>query len=315
MIGIARAPGTCGELVQGQINGTNFLITCPINLFSTVKVELNNSGIINAGKDMEKIRQAVINTLRYYDKPELGAQVSVATDIPRGKGMASSTADISATCAAVASALDCFLTPDELADLALGIEPTDGIMFPGITMFDHVGGKIRRILGHAPEIDIIIVDLGGTVDTLSFNANSELDLLNNQKEPKIKLSVDKIENAFATNNLSLLGEAATISAYSNQQILFKPQLNSLLEISKFYGGLGINAAHSGTVVGLLFARGNINFSEVISTLSTEGFVVWGITKLINGGVEVIKNAVGDIHWNQSDIFTVGISGQLRKSMG
>ena len=41
-----RAPGACGELVQGTINNINFLITCPINIFSYVTVELNKQDFI-----------------------------------------------------------------------------------------------------------------------------------------------------------------------------------------------------------------------------------------------------------------------------
>ena len=29
-----RAPGTCGEFLQGSINGQSFLVTCPIDRYS-----------------------------------------------------------------------------------------------------------------------------------------------------------------------------------------------------------------------------------------------------------------------------------------
>ena len=29
-----RAPGTCGEFLQGSINGQSFFVTCPINRYS-----------------------------------------------------------------------------------------------------------------------------------------------------------------------------------------------------------------------------------------------------------------------------------------
>lgn len=29
-----RAPGTCGEFLQGSIDGQSFLVTCPINRYS-----------------------------------------------------------------------------------------------------------------------------------------------------------------------------------------------------------------------------------------------------------------------------------------
>ena len=35
-----RTPGTCGELVQGTRAGVAFHVTCPIDLYSTVTVQL-----------------------------------------------------------------------------------------------------------------------------------------------------------------------------------------------------------------------------------------------------------------------------------
>jgi len=40
-IGLVRCPGTCGEWVQGARNGIPFLVDCPIDRFSEVRVSLN----------------------------------------------------------------------------------------------------------------------------------------------------------------------------------------------------------------------------------------------------------------------------------
>jgi len=34
-----KVPGSCGELLQGTKNGKPFLLTCPINQYSTVLIE------------------------------------------------------------------------------------------------------------------------------------------------------------------------------------------------------------------------------------------------------------------------------------
>ena len=31
-------PGSCGEIIQGHIQGKDLLISCPVNLFTTVRV-------------------------------------------------------------------------------------------------------------------------------------------------------------------------------------------------------------------------------------------------------------------------------------
>lgn len=322
MIGIARAPGTCGELVQGKVGGVNFLITCPIDIYSTVKVELNHSGALKAVECLSKAKQAVAGVLGYLNRPELGADIYVRSDIPKGKGMASSTADIAAVCAATAAALGTFLSPDEIARIALSIEPTDGIMFQGITLFDHVKGKLCRVLGSAPDMEVVIIDLGGTVDTLQFNSNREIDCLNLRKEQEVTNALETVINAYhAANNDSSqylcqkVGEASTMSAFANQHMLNKPGLEDLLSICKKFGGVGINVAHSGTVVGLLFSKGFPSYNEVSDTLAMSGFRVLGKNRVINGGVQVLKEGIGDTAWHQLDTFMGEISGKLKKNTG
>src|SRR5712692_8205418 len=39
-----RVPGTCGEFVQGMLDGRHFLVSCPIDLYSTVSVDLLAEG-------------------------------------------------------------------------------------------------------------------------------------------------------------------------------------------------------------------------------------------------------------------------------
>jgi uncharacterized protein involved in propanediol utilization len=39
-----RAPGACGELAQGVIEGIHFLVTCPVDFYSRVKVDLYSDG-------------------------------------------------------------------------------------------------------------------------------------------------------------------------------------------------------------------------------------------------------------------------------
>ena len=59
-------PGTCGELVQGVVDGTSFLVTCPVNLYSTVSVELyHGRRFVSGPASCPKTAQAVRRTLDY----------------------------------------------------------------------------------------------------------------------------------------------------------------------------------------------------------------------------------------------------------
>lgn len=244
-----KAPGSCGELVQGTINGVNFLITCPVDWYSEVTAV--------AGGSMDEVQPktaaAVRKTLAYLRSPA-AIGLTVTSDLPVGKGMASSSADISAACQAAALATAAAtLTCDEIADIALTIEPTDGIFYPEIIMFDHVEGQIRRRLGQPPPIHIAVFDAGGEVDTLVFNHREDLAALNKAKEPQIKQAVDLVARGLAIGDARLVGQGATLSAIANQQILYKPCLELMINAGNRCGAIGVCAAHSGTVLGVMFS--------------------------------------------------------------
>ena len=252
MKAIVRCPGSCGELVHGTAAGMNFLVTCPVTVYSQVSVELSTERKtdLQAG---DKTLQAVRRTLEYLGLPWQNVEVRIESDLPLGKGMASSSADISAACLATALAAGRRIDPQAICDIALGIEPTDGIFLPGITLIDHVSGKVRRPLGQPPAISLAIFDAGGEVDTIDFNQRSDLALLNLAKEPQVLDALQMVEEGLRTGDCALIGEGATLSALANQTILFKPALEGIIELSRSFGAIGVNAAHSGTVIGVMFA--------------------------------------------------------------
>ena len=247
-----RCPGSCGELVQGTVAGMNFLVTCPVTLYSQVSVDLS-AECETPWRIGDKTLEAVRRTLEYLELPWQQVGVRVESELPLGKGMASSSADISAACLATALASGRQIEPDKICDIALSIEPTDGIFLPGITLIDHVTGKVRRCLGDPPAITMAIFDVGGEVDTIDFNQRSDLALLNLAKEPQVLDALQMVEEGLRTGDCGLIGEGATLSALANQTILFKPALEGIIELSRSFGAIGVNAAHSGTVIGVMFA--------------------------------------------------------------
>jgi L-threonine kinase len=229
----------------------NFLVTCPITVYSQVSVNLaaaNDDSL----QVPEKTREAVRRTLNHLALPLQNIEIRVDSQLPLGKGMASSSADISAACLATALAAGREIDIDAICDIALEIEPTDGIFLPGITLIDHVSGSIRRALGHPPAIHIAIFDVGGEVDTIDFNHRSDLAELNRAKEPQVLKALQMVETGLLKGDCSLIGEGATLSALANQSILFKPSLEGIIELAVSFGAVGVNVAHSGTVIGVMF---------------------------------------------------------------
>lgn len=290
-----KAPGSCGELAQGTIDGKNFLITCPINLYSEVTVRSQEGVTVNLGN---KMIAAVEKTCQYLQISNT-FEIQLKSDLPVGKGMASSSADISAVCQGIALSAGRSLSPDEIASIALDIEPTDGIFYPGVMLFDHVKGQLRQCLGKAIPMDIVIFDVGGKIDTLDFNQRGDLNQLNFAKERQVREALDLIAEGLTKKEVALIGKGATLSALANQKILFKPHLEEILNIALAWGAAGVNIAHSGTVLGVLFPAGKVDyFSPCIQEITRHctGVQFFQVVRFISGGLMKQEGDCGE--WNQ-----------------
>lgn len=230
---------------------TYYLVTCPIDFYARVRVQIldDATGIV-APADCPKTRAAVAATLTYLARADRSVRVSVSNPMPRGKGLGSSSADVAAAIAATGLALGRTLTPAEIGRLALGVEPTDGVMFPGIALFDHREGRAMEELGPPPPVEIVALDFGGVVDTLEFNQTDRRALWQSL-QPQTDAALDLVRQGVQQGDPALLGQGATISARANQQVLFKPELDRVLEFAQAVGAVGVNVAHSGTFIGVL----------------------------------------------------------------
>jgi L-threonine kinase len=287
-----RAPGSCGELVQGTINACNFHITCPINRYSYVTVELvKGAKRTICHQNLPKTIEAADKTLDYFSVNDLKAIVDVESELLTGKGMASSTADITAAILATAVALDKEITPDEIANLALSIEPTDGVFRQGIVLFDHVNAKIYESLGEISGLNILMLDLGGRVDTLEFNSRTDLEELNRINEPLTKEALEMTRAGIKQHDLELIAKGATLSSQANQRILSKEYFDELLSLIDLEGVLGLNVAHSGRLIGIIYNDQQLEVNNLESKIKDE-IADLGMHRLevINGGLEIIDSS-------------------------
>ncbi len=246
---LVRSPGSCGEFIQGYAQGSSFMVTCPINRYAVASVDDKKE------KLPVKACRAVKKTLEYLGEKEFPFYVHLDSAIPKGKGLASSTADISAVAQAVALQLGRKLSAEEIAHIALSIEPSDATFFEGIVQFDYRQGKLIRPMGLCPAMDILIYDCGGEVDTMAFNSRADLILLQKENEREIQKALTLLERGIAQQSIEDIGTAATISAFCNQKILYKKQLDAFYQVGKEAGGHGVVCAHSGTVLGLIVESG------------------------------------------------------------
>lgn len=287
---VAECPGSCGEFIQGFINEKKMLVSYPVDIYSRVALEFKDS----ANKNLSpKVKEALKKTCEYLNiSPAYLEKVNceVVTKLPIGKGMASSTADIGAAVMAMGALFDYQMNTQEIASIALSIEPTDSVIFPAITLFDYISGEYSEELGSPPPIDVVVLEGHGIVDTLAFNQKDYKDIVWQNKEVLEKAFV-LLKEGIAEKDYVKLGEATLLSARANQSILPKLYLEDVVETAFALNAGGVNVAHSGTVLGVFFDS-HICDSEKLAAKFQEKhwkmhFKNVYLTKMVQGGARLI----------------------------
>ena len=100
-------------------------------------------------------------TLAHLQRSVFPYHVSLTSSIPRGKGMASSSADVAAVIQAVACACGTVLSEQEVGHLAARVDPVDGVFARGLSLIQYRSGNLIRSYAPVPPIRIAILDTGG----------------------------------------------------------------------------------------------------------------------------------------------------------
>lgn len=245
----ASCPGSCGELIQGWLGDSQKLVSYGINRFSRVTIRSEEVFETSKPKAEEALRQT-LTRLDVSSKEAGNLLLEIDSDLPVAKGMASSTADIAATCQAVAGFYGKQLSRDEIIDICLAIERTDSILFPTLTLFEQKNGSVRESSGWAPHFYVIVLEPEETLATEVFHS-VENDRLFYQQRERFAEVFRHYQQAVKDKSLQKLGEAAMQSAVLNQEILPKPYFAELQKLQQCHQWLGINVAHSGSVVGIM----------------------------------------------------------------
>lgn len=287
----AKCPASCGELLQGWIEGSEKLISYPINWFS--EVTLSDKLIVNKTGNT-KAWLAFQQTCEYFGVPENErprVSLQVKSTIPVAKGMASSTADIAATIGVTASWLQQKITETEIAKLCLRLEPTDSTIFRTLTLFDHLKGATIRSTEWLPKLGVVVLEPLTILETALFRQESHQNQLL-QNEANLARGFALFEQAIRQQKVDLLGVAATISAESNQAILPKPFFKEMLEVVEKLDLPGLNVSHSGTVVGLLYEQQKTDPLEILFELErryvTTFYSRYYFREWTTGGVQIIS---------------------------
>jgi L-threonine kinase len=239
-------PGSIGEIIQGRFGSTDVLLSCPINLYTTVRLfKISYPHLRNNYPKTHIFLKNILQKWGYSSYFTL-LDFEISSCIPVSKGFASSTADLCAMYGCLCNFFNRKWDEDELASECIRIEPTDSIVFRSMTLFDYKGGTIRRKLGEYMKFYILAFVGNKTVDTVAFN-NSSLN-----EQSLIDDLVAKVTQGVGRHQLKSILEASTESVMRNQHRIKYDILDDIIKLKEATGGLGIIGAHSGDILAVAY---------------------------------------------------------------
>ena len=281
----AACPGTCGELFQGTLDGVYCLVSCPIARYARIRVTARPGKGLSLPGEMSKTRRALEMFMESRSPAGRNLAVERLEALPEGKGYASSTADILSALACAASLAGISLTPEEASSIALSVEPTDSIAWPGLALLDHREGRIMTFLGAPPPLSVLLLDWGGTVDTEEFNRRDSRTVLS-ALAPLHREAFSLVLRGVEQGDPEALGRGASLSARASARLLEKPRLDECFALCSQLGGYGVCVAHSGTLYGILLPSGaEGREGEIFETAGRRLSAGWEgrVHSLVSGG--------------------------------
>lgn len=285
-VATGMAPGTCGEFVQGVLDGQDFLVNCPINLFAYAQAcETGEPGLhVQDRAGFSKVA-GIAEAFETRFGIRLHHEIDVLSDIPRGKGMASSTADLSAAIRCLCESADLPVSAATFAAILTGIEPSDCVHFHGIAHVNHLTGQLFELMPAPRALRVLVVDCGGEVDTVAFD-RARAHAVYARNESTVAQALALLKTGLRDHVPADIARGATLSATLSQQILPKPQFDDLLAMATRHGALGLNCAHSGTVLGVLYQPAGdtgVALAEAIGREFGRDLAIVGDFQIIEGG--------------------------------
>jgi L-threonine kinase len=286
------APATAGELIQGTIDHSDYLVNFPIDLFSTARVSLTAAfqGVRATHPTQYTKAVGAVSQLLDLAGKNYGLELGFLSSIPRGKGLASSTSEIAAALEAAANLLNYKLTAETSCLMNAKVEATDCVQATGVSLVHQLTGQILSSFPTPTGISVIIVDCGGSIATDEFD-REKFHYVAKQNQAAHKEARQRLIRGLTANCAPMIGMAATISASINQKVIYKEQFPELLALAHSEGGLGVNCAHSGTVLGLMYDPLQVSEDNLFSKMQRifGRANVFFPRRLISGGVHATSH--------------------------
>lgn len=245
----ATLPATVGEWIQGWIEGRESLVSLVVSWQGSVALRLGRG----SGFLPKKASRAWSDAKRRFPEIPEACVAEVCNPVPVSRGFATSTMDIAGVYAAGAASAGEELGAEELFALCAGIEPSDGIMFDGLALVDHLRGELIERLPAPPALRLVCFVPNETLDTADYHRDDALPRRYRDMAGEYAAAYGLLKRALLQGDAAGVAQAATRSAELHQRIRPRPEWPALRAAAAAAGALGLAVAHSGTASALLFA--------------------------------------------------------------
>lgn len=263
--------GHHGEIFQGvYVNPSGRLkrglVSLISGIFRSEAVFYPNSSASVSVKPDWKVKAACAAqlTLEHCEVGLTGGHLIIKNNMPPSWGLGSSTSDVTASIRAVSAAFGRTLSPHVVASLAVKAEiASDSVMFSdrAVLFAQRDGVVLEEFSQQLPPIEV----LGFNTDPTGYDTLGAPPARYSWWEIEaFRPLLGLLRKAVNTQDPRLVGCVASASARINQRHLPKPHFDYLEKLVTQVGALGLQVAHSGTVVGLLFDPASFNLSEQLA---------------------------------------------------
>lgn len=264
----ARIHATAGEWIQGWIDGRELLVSLSIDWIGEIFLRPQTPD--SKGHALEqKARRAFTLAKRRFRRNFENLHVAIDNPHPRAKGFATSTIDVAGVIAVCSAMTGNVIAAEELFSLCCTIEPSDGVMFEGLALVDHIGGRLVESLPPPPEMGLLVLIPERTLDTADYRRGTVIEKRVKSLAKEFESAYDTLKKGLLRNDPLLIAEAASLSSELQQRVMPREEWPLLQKAEKTFGASGIAVAHSGSASSLLFASSPPEARELSTWLSKE----------------------------------------------
>lgn len=248
--------GTLGELLQGPVDDEDGtlqigLISLPIRRYSWVHfLPGETAGDVSGLGTKHRCQRAIELYLQRTGRRLAPGRWRHDSELPEGKGMASSTADVVATLRCLDSIFDTRTPASVVCDILREIERSDSVFLDRYALYLSGRQAVVRRFDYMPQYHACYIDEGGAVDT--ERSGPALLAYYRSRADAYAANLQRAIEAFERADAAGIAHCATASALLAQGVLPKRSFDAMLAQRARFGADGIVVAHTGSVIGYLF---------------------------------------------------------------